>query len=1012
MTDDEPSIKPTHREARRSGHARRQGASLPVTTLSGEQLLADPVAFAGAVRDILDHLHDAAWLAAHPLAVFAARARTDNARRSARPRPHDTDEPLSPDVLASSLADRARDAIHALMPAVQRRGDDPGPPGSPVTAGAGAPVIRTQVERSTRRAQAMRLRYLEAMPIPEILRVLMVGRSEFFRLQAEAIEQVAFVLRRSWDVTVRPVGDLSPTGPRPDGDPTAGTDVQVGDATPLIGREREIADVVALALRTRLATITGAPGAGKTRLALEAGRRLGASFPDGPVIVPLADLANDALVLPAIGRAFGIYDVPPDELESRLASTLRDRRVLLVLDNFEHVLGAGPQVARLTRTVPGLVVVTTSRAPLGVAGEQRFALEPLPVAPARARNGDLSSLEPSPAVELFINRARAIDPGFPHHQPDIDAAVAICRLLDGLPLAIELAAARLATLTAPTILARLGEAGTLATLGTGPRDAPARHRTLRGAIEWSHSLLSDDEVRTLATLSAFVGGASLPAVLDVAGRDDAPGTGPDPDLTHPAFTAAIDRLDALVTNNLVRRQALPDGGVRYGLLETVRAYGLELLQANGTFDDVRGRHAAYFLRFATRLAPHIRGGVSDHLIHEIDLELPNLRAALAYFIESGQPLLALDMIAKLEFFWWLQGYRLEGFAWLERTMDAAGDALQGDLRARALVMAGHLCALNGEDVRARDLAEEGLVAARRSGSTTAECDALHHLGVVARARGADRVASTMWQACARRSTEVGDHYREGISLWHLGMLAIDRLDPADADEWLEAGRHAFENHDLPIGRALVQYSEGASAMVSGDHGDARRLIEGAIRDLDTFGSATGVMYATGILAELEYLEWRLDAALGAAERSIDLMNGLGQTRGIPRNQITLGHVAAALGDRTRARRLYLEALRRSIPPGRLPNVAAALLGLAALTIADGEPDLATREEARRLVAASRALMAAIDRQPTLVDRANAARWLGGVFPAEPLPTIAGAIGVARAMAATSLVEITPLPASR
>ena len=1031
---------PTPTPPRRRPRRRDDLSAYP--TLTADELLAKADEFAKAIRQILMRLHDVAWLAAHPLAVPAARARQNQNRRNGRsPRPP-VEAPFTPEYLGESLAERVRSAIRNLEPSTVRRrasaakgalglastpnavgldgsemppandavsGAEPTNAEAPDTAPHGSDSLRQRVERAARRAKIMRLRYIENQDIPAIIASLNIGRSEYFRLQADGSTMVAEFLRRAWDTSVRTPGDHAPASPRPEGILAVTPDLRTGNVTRFIGREKEIAEVAHLISTSRLITILGAPGAGKTRLALEVARHLSPTFGGGTVVISLADLDDESRVLPAIGRAFDIYDVSSLELEYYLVTALQDRPTLVVLDNFEHLLGAGVQVARLVAGVPSLSVITTSRVPLGVVGEQRFTLDPLPLPDVNARDGDAAPLQTNPAVNLFIDRARSIDPGFPHHLVDLHATVNICRVLDGLPLSIELAAARLATLTAPAILNRLHQTGSLNTVATGPRNAPSRHQTLHDAISWSRGLLSDDEARTLGTLSAFVGGASLPAILSVAlGADDVdPGT--------PEALAAFNRLEALVLHNLVRRQAMADGSTRYGMLEAVRAYGLELLENDNTAEAVQSRHAAYFARQGHRHAPHMRGGVSNRLIQEIDLDLPNTRAALTYYLESAQPIPALELVANLEGFWWLQGYRVEGFTWLERTLAAAGDALPSQLRARALVMAGHLCALNGEDMRAHPFLLEGFAVAQESGERSAERDALHHLGVLARARGSDDEASQRWQACMRIAAETGDFYREGISLWHLGMLAYDRHDADSANEWLDAARTIFERHDQVIGIGLVQPTEGQVAMATGDSLDARRLIEGAIRSLELHGSATGMMYALAALAELEYLDGNLDEAYDAAERSIALMNGLGQPRGVARNLVTLGHVVTALGDLGRARHVYVDALRRSVAQGRIPNVAGALIGLAGLVIAETrnypERRNLAEAEASRLLTAANALTASIGRTAKQVEWRHQSRWLADIAPATATPTVAQALRTARALAATTPLAVTPLPAS-
>jgi predicted ATPase len=737
--------------ARRS--PRRRDDITACQTLSADELLADHEEFAKAIRQILTRLHDIAWLASHPLAVPAARARQRQKRLGGCVSRPPVEASFTPEYLGESLAERVRSAIRNLEPSSVRRRASAGAHASGAESittdangratrwavtGGGSDAIRQRVERAIRRATGMRLRHIDNQELSTIITTLDIGRSEYFRLQADGLTMVAELLRRAWDTSVRTPGDHAPAAPRPKGFLAVNPDLRTGNVTRFVGREREVTEVAHLASTSRLITVLGAPGAGKTRLELEVARRDGPEFDGETVVVSLAGIDDETRVLPAIGRAFNIYDASLLELGYQLVTALQGRRTLLVLDNFEHVLRAGDSVARTIWTVPHSSVIATSRVPLRVVGEQRYTLDPLPLPEVNVRDGDASPLQTNPAVNLFIDRAHAIDPASPRTQIDLDAAVNICRILDGLPLSIELAAARLDTLTAPAILDRLCNSGSLHTVGTGPRNAPPRHQTLHGAISWSRGLLSDDEARTLDILSAFVGGASLPAILSVAtGIDDVdPGT--------PEALAAFDRLEALVVHNLVRRHGMADGSTRYGMLEAVRAYGLELLENDGTAEEGRSRHAAYFARQGRRHAPSMRGGVSNRLIQEIDFDLPDTRAALTYYLKSAQPIPALELVADLEGFWWLQGYRLEGFTWLERTLAAAGVALPGHLRARSLVVAGHLCALNGEDLRAHPFLLDGLAVARGSGERSAERDALHHLGVLrrrVRQRGSTAVAS-------------------------------------------------------------------------------------------------------------------------------------------------------------------------------------------------------------------------------------------------------------------------------
>ncbi len=937
--------------------------------------LSQPVndTFVEALHDILVHMHDQTVLQAHPFAAIAVDARDRRNRRKGRGNLSDRMSPENPgEVLAQDLYD----ALISLQPRTPRpsgggkqgpgqmpfRVDGVNPPGAPAPVQhTGTPVpdgtkrSSPAVARAHRRAEVLRLRYVDLFPIPAIRARLNISRSEYFRKHRQGLDALASVLRRRWGTEAVNAFVARTADEDANAAPMIASIVNnVGRLhvpTRFIGREADLAILKDVVQSASLTTIVGPPGAGKTRLAIELARQMRESFPDGVLVVTLAELTDESLVLPAVARSVGLFDVPATDLSSALANFLAGQRRLLVLDNFEHVIGASGDVLNLVSNAHDVAVLVTSRAPLGVASEQRYALEPLPVPAAGTPDGDSSPIQTNPAVQLFIDRARAIEPGFPATTQDLDASVAICRLLDGLPLAIELAAARLGSLTAPTILSRMTERPNerLSLLSAGSRDGIVRHQTLRHAIEWSQSLLHPTEVRLLSDMSILVGGASLDAILAIVSPYPAglppsarrlPQSGKGLSATRPGVESlssadVLNRLGSLVENSLVRRQSFPDGETRFTMLETIRAYGMELLKARGDTDVIRRRHASYFLRLAAEVAPAMRGIVADQLLKRLDAELPNIREALQFLSETGEVADALSLLVNLEYFWWLQGYRLEGLTWLRRLLEANGQGIsqtpsQGQL-ASALTMAGHLSVLSGDDVGAGGYLSDAITLARVHGPVRSETDALHHLAVVARARGDDDRASEYWVEASHKAGANKLIYRQGISLWHLGMLACDRLDYGSAIRWLSQGRAIFEANAMPIGRALVQFTEGAAELVAGNLSVARSLIEGSIRDLTTYGSGTGAMYAIGTLAELEFLEGNAALALDAAERSIRQMRQLGQERGMSRNLVTLGHAAMGIGDHSRARRAYLEALRRSLPAERLPVIGAAMLGMASLT---------------------------------------------------------------------------------
>ncbi len=427
--------------------------------------------------------------------------------------------------------------------------------------------------------------------------------------------------------------------------------------TAFVGRERELAGLRALLARrdVRLLTVTGPGGVGKTRLAIEAAREIADGFAAGARFVPLAPLGSPDLVLPTIARTLGIGESRPGEILRDLTEQLASTELLLVLDNFEHVLAAGPDLVPLLAACPALKVLVTSRAAVHVSGEHELAVPPLPL-PVERGTWTFEQIAASDAIRLFVERAEAVQAGFRLTPANAWDVAEICRRLDGLPLAIELAAARVKVFPPHALLARLQRR--LPLLTGGPREAPARLRTMRDAIAWSHDLLDADEQRLFRRLAVFVGGFTLDAAIDVAG---------DGPLSE---AAVVEGISSLVDESLLLPANDDPGEPRFSMLETVREFALDELARSGEEDAIRRAHAEYFRALAERAEPELRGAGQVAWIARLETELPNLRAVLDWSLAGGAGETGLRLAGALYWFWFLRNHVDEGRTWFERARAA------------------------------------------------------------------------------------------------------------------------------------------------------------------------------------------------------------------------------------------------------------------------------------------------------------------------------------------------------